>query len=198
MRTWRASAAGDEPDLQALFMATLTLTRMAEGGIYDQLGGGFSRYSVDQYWMIPHFEKMLYDNGQLLAVVAQAASATGEPLFRRIAEETADWMIRDLRESAGRVLLDTGRDSKDHEGKFYVWTPDEARALLKRTSMKFSRVASGSTANRTSKGAWHLHVYRSVGDIAAELSLEEAARRTSSTRRAPNCCRCATGASGRS
>ncbi len=82
LRTWRASAASEEPDLQALYMATLTLTRMAEGGLYDQLGGGFCRYSVDPYWMIPHFEKMLYDNAQLLAVYAQAAVATGEPLFR--------------------------------------------------------------------------------------------------------------------
>ena len=72
LRTWRASAASEEPDLQALYMATLTLTRMAEGGIYDQLGGGFCRYSVDPYWMIPHFEKMLYDNAQLLGVYAQA------------------------------------------------------------------------------------------------------------------------------
>ena len=68
---WRATAASDEPDLHSLYMATLTLTRMAEGGLYDQLGGGFARYSVDQYWMIPHFEKMLYDNGQLLRVYAQ-------------------------------------------------------------------------------------------------------------------------------
>jgi uncharacterized protein YyaL (SSP411 family) len=71
LRSWRAAADAEEPDLQALYMATLPLTRMAEGGIYDQLGGGFSRYSVDPYWMIPHFEKMLYDNGQLLAVAAQ-------------------------------------------------------------------------------------------------------------------------------
>ena len=66
-------------------MATLTLKRMAEGGIYDQLGGGFARYSVDQYWMIPHFEKMLYDNGQLLRIYANAALATGDELFRRVA-----------------------------------------------------------------------------------------------------------------
>ena len=106
LRTWRATAAGDDPDLQALYMATLTLTRMAEGGIYDQVGGGFCRYSVDPYWMIPHFEKMLYDNAQLLGVYAQAAVATGEPLFRRIATETADWMLRDLRSPGRRLPFD--------------------------------------------------------------------------------------------
>jgi len=78
LRAWRATSDTDAPDLQALYMATLTLTRMAEGGLYDQLGGGFCRYSVDPHWMIPHFEKMLYDNGQLLAVNAQAAVATGD------------------------------------------------------------------------------------------------------------------------
>ncbi len=77
------------PDVQALFMASLTLQRMAEGGINDQLAGGFCRYSVDDYWMIPHFEKMLYDNAALLPVYAWAAQATGEPLFRDTAEHTA-------------------------------------------------------------------------------------------------------------
>ena len=94
-----------EPDLQALYMATLTLTRMAEGGIYDQLGGGFARYSVDQYWMIPHFEKMLYDNGALLASYAEAALATGDALFRRIANETGDWLLREMRMPRPRAGL---------------------------------------------------------------------------------------------
>ena len=81
-------------------MATLTLTRMAEGGIYDQLGGGFARYSVDQFWMIPHFEKMLYDNGALLANYAEASLATGDALFKRIATETGEWMLREMQDHA--------------------------------------------------------------------------------------------------
>ena len=89
LRHWRGTAQSAEPDIDALFMATLTLTRMAEGGIYDHVGGGFCRYSVDRYWQIPHFEKMLYDNGPLLAIYAQAHLATGEELFRRTAAETA-------------------------------------------------------------------------------------------------------------
>ncbi len=83
LRDWHATSGQTEPDLQALYMATLTLRRMGEGGINDQLGGGFSRYSVDEYWMIPHFEKMLYDNGALLAVYADAAVATGDTFLRR-------------------------------------------------------------------------------------------------------------------
>src|ERR1700733_5546361 len=96
LRDWRASAPGSEPDLQALYMATRSLRRMGEGGIYDQLGGGFSRYSVDAQWMIPHFEKMLYDNGSLLAVYVQAALATGEAFYRDIAIGTAEWTLRDM------------------------------------------------------------------------------------------------------
>ena len=99
MHHWHSTAVTQEPDLHALYMATLTLTRMAEGGMYDQLGGGFSRYSVDQFWMIPHFEKMLYDNGALLATYAEAALATGDALFKRIATETGEWLLREMQDA---------------------------------------------------------------------------------------------------
>ena len=93
-----------EPDLQALYMATLTLKRMAEGGIYDQLGGGFCRYSVDEYWMIPHFEKMLYDNGALLACTHRPRLRPATRCSRASRGETADWLLRDLRGAGGRLL----------------------------------------------------------------------------------------------
>ena len=101
LRSWFASAREDVPDLQALYMVGLTLTRMGEGGLFDQLGGGFFRYSVDERWEIPHFEKMLYDNAQLLAVYAEAACATGESLFAQCARRTVEFLRRELSSAAG-------------------------------------------------------------------------------------------------
>ena len=173
LRTWRATAESEEPDLQSLYMATLTLTRMAEGGLYDQLGGGFYRYSVDPYWMIPHFEKMLYDNAQLLGVYAQAAVATGEPLYRRITAETADWMLRDLRSPTGGFFSTLDADSEGHEGKFYVWTPEAVRDVLEPEHYEAFAMRFGLDRDANFEGAWHLHTYRAVSDIATELGLDE-------------------------
>ena len=111
-------------------MAVLTLRRMAEGGIFDQLGGGFCRYSVDPLWMIPHFEKMLYDNGPLLALCAQAAVATGDPFLRDAAMATAGWALREMRAPEGGFFAALDADSEGHEGRFYVWQRDEAEKLL--------------------------------------------------------------------
>ncbi len=171
LRTWRATAGDDQPDLQALYMATLTLTRMAEGGLYDQVGGGFCRYSVDPYWMIPHFEKMLYDNGQLLAVSAQAAVATGDALFRRVAQETADWILRDLANPAGAYYSTLDADSEGHEGKFYVWTPDEARALLDEREYAVLARRFGLDRDANFEGRWHLHAFEPLEKVAAEAGL---------------------------
>ncbi len=175
LRLWRSSATGDEPDLQALYMATLTLTRMAEGGLNDQLGGGFCRYSVDPYWMIPHFEKMLYDNAQLLGVYAQAAVATGEPLFRRVAAETADWMQRELGAPQGGFYSTLDADSEGHEGRFYAWTPEQVRDLLEPGQYEVFARRFGLDREANFEGAWHLHSFRSTADIARDLSLDEAA-----------------------
>jgi len=169
LRHWRASAHEQEPDLQALYAATLTFTRMAEGGIYDQLGGGFCRYSVDQFWMIPHFEKMLYDNGPLLALYAQAAIATGDALFRRVARETADWIMRDMQASDGGYWSTLDADSEGHEGKFYAWQADDVRALLADKEYDVLSRRFGLDREANFEGAWHLHAFRSL-DEAAQLS----------------------------
>jgi uncharacterized protein YyaL (SSP411 family) len=174
LRQWRASAGGDAPDLHSLYMATLTLTRMAEGGVYDQLGGGFARYSVDQYWMIPHFEKMLYDNAQLLHVYAQAALATGDPLFHRVANETADWIVRDMQAPYGAYWSALDADSEGHEGTFYVWDAADVRRRLPIETYDVFARRYGLDRNANFEGRWHLHAYRSVEEISNDLGLSEA------------------------
>ena len=170
LRHWRASASSDEPDVDALFMVSLTLTRMAEGGIYDQLGGGFCRYSVDRHWQIPHFEKMLYDNGPLLALYAQAALATGEDLFARIASETADWMLGDMQAPNGGFYSTRDADSEGEEGRYYVWTPEAAEECLPADQYEIVARRFGLDASPNFEGSWHLSVRESVASIASDLN----------------------------
>jgi uncharacterized protein YyaL (SSP411 family) len=176
---WHSTAVTQEPDLHALYMATLTLTRMAEGGLYDQLGGGFSRYSVDQFWMIPHFEKMLYDNGALLASYSEAALATGEPLFRRVASETGEWLLREMQEissekDGGGFYSAYDADSEGHEGKFYGWTREEVQGALTPLEWSIFSRRFGFDEPANFEGAWHCHVYVSVEQLAKELQIEPA------------------------
>jgi uncharacterized protein YyaL (SSP411 family) len=117
-------------DAGALEIAARTLEAMARGGIYDQLAGGFARYSVDAAWVVPHFEKMLYDNALLLRVYAHWWRATGSPLARRVVEETAGWLLRDLRTPEGGFASALDADSEGEEGRFYVWTPAQLREVL--------------------------------------------------------------------
>jgi uncharacterized protein len=171
LRQWRSTAGGQSPDLHSLYMVSLTLQRMAEGGLYDQLGGGFARYSVDAQWMIPHFEKMLYDNGQLLRVYANAALATGETMFRRIAAETAEWIMRDMQSPEGGYWSALDADSQGHEGKFYVWDTAEVRRLLPADGYDVFARRFGLDHAPNFEGQWHLHVTRSEQDLAADLAI---------------------------
>ena len=164
LRAWRRTANDEEPDVDALFMSSLTLTRMADGGIFDHVGGGFCRYSVDRFWQIPHFEKMLYDNGALLAAYSLAAQATGETLFRETAMRTADWMLADMLSPDGSFYSSWDADSEGEEGRFYVWTPDQVRDLLDAESFALIARRFGLDKEANFEGQWHLTVREDVED----------------------------------
>jgi uncharacterized protein YyaL (SSP411 family) len=176
LRHWYATSQQPAPDLKALYMASLTLTRMAEGGIYDQLGGGFCRYSVDDFWMIPHFEKMLYDNGLLLHTYAEAALATGEALYSRVAGETADWLLRDMRSPQGGFYSSLDADSEGQEGKFYVWRREEVQGLLSAVEYPPFAQRFGVDRDANFEGAWHLHACAPLPDDPAAAAVIEVAR----------------------
>jgi len=172
-------------DRGALEMAEVTLARMCEGGIYDQLGGGFCRYSVDQYWMIPHFEKMLYDNGPLLGLLADAWLASGNTLFARCAEETAGWVMREMQSAEGGYYSALDADSEHEEGKFYVWAREELRALLSAEEWQVAGPYWGLDRGANFEGKhWHLHVARTLEGTArlAGVAEDEARRRIEAAR----------------
>jgi uncharacterized protein YyaL (SSP411 family) len=125
LRAWQKTG-----DASARRMATHTLRRMRQGGIFDQAGLGFHRYSTDERWLAPHFEKMLYDQGMLLAAYAQTFQATADPFFARVCREVAQYLRRDLRGPEGAFLSAEDADSEGEEGRFYVWTLDELEAVL--------------------------------------------------------------------
>ena len=166
-------------------MALFTLTRMASGGVVDQLGGGFCRYSVDEQWAIPHFEKMLYDNGPLLHLYADAWALTGEALYRDTAEGIVDWLLREMRAPDGGFYSALDADSEGEEGKFYVWTPDEVRALLTAEEYAVAAPAYGFDAPPNFENVhWNPVRAKTVAQLAAELggSGEEVTARLASAR----------------
>ena len=147
---------------EALAMAEFTLLRMAQGGMYDQIGGGFARYSVDDQWLVPHFEKMLYDNAQLARVYLHAWQLTGNGFYRRVAEETLDYVCVEMRHADGGFYSSLDADSEGVEGKFYVWSADEVREILADDAELFMRMY-----DVTDGGNWE-------GDNILRLSIRSA------------------------
>jgi uncharacterized protein YyaL (SSP411 family) len=167
LRFWRRTGNG-----RALDMLRLTLTRMARGGMYDQVGGGFHRYSVDAQWLVPHFEKMLYDNAQLAVLYLHGWLATGDGEYRRITEETLDYLVREMRHPTGGFFSATDADSEGEEGKFFVWSADEIRAALPdeetaRAALAYWAVDDGPNF----EGASILHVPREPSAVAGALGM---------------------------
>ncbi len=150
---------------QALQQAEFTLQQMARGGMYDQLGGGFHRYSVDERWLVPHFEKMLYDNAQLARAYLHAYQITGNVEYRRIVEETLDYVLREMTAPEGGYYSAQDADSEGEEGKFFVWTLDEVRQVLGPDASLFAQIY-----DITARGNWEghniLHLQRPLEQIA--------------------------------
>ncbi|HYC82072.1 MAG TPA: thioredoxin domain-containing protein [Solirubrobacterales bacterium] len=151
-----------------------TLDAMLAGGIYDQLGGGFARYAVDRVWLVPHFEKMLYDNGLLATTYLHGWQAFGEERYRRVCEETLDWMLREMRGPEGGFYSALDADSEGEEGKFYVWFPEEIRALLGEEKAAPLLDCYGVSERGNFEGANVLH--RAQGATAPEPPGLDAAR----------------------
>ena len=173
LRHWAGSRDNGAADEQALHMALFSLDRMALGGIYDQVGGGFCRYSVDELWMIPHFEKMLYDNGPLLSLYSEAWAATGNPLYRRVVEQTAAWVMREMQSAEGGYYSSLDADSEGAEGRYYVWTRDE---LQQRLGDDYALVAArfGFDRDANFEGRWHAHIYESIEPLGRRFKLPAA------------------------
>ncbi len=151
--------------------AIFSLEKMAAGGLYDHLGGGFSRYSVDQYWMIPHFEKMLYDNGPLLALYAQAFSLNYSEQFKRTCEGITQWLVREMQSPEGGYYSTLDADSEGTEGKFYVWDRTEVQNILTPDEYAIFAPHFGFDGAANFEGSYHLHTFKTEKQICEEQSI---------------------------
>ena len=156
---------------RALEMVNLTLENMAHGGIYDQIGGGFHRYSTDAYWLVPHFEKMLYDNALLARLYLHAYQATGRPLYRRITEETLDYVLREMTDQRGGFYSAQDADSEGEEGKFFVWTPEEFQSALGEEKGNLIGGYFGLTDAGNFEGKTILNIPQEADSFSAEQGL---------------------------
>ncbi|HEY8448809.1 MAG TPA: thioredoxin domain-containing protein [Thermomicrobiales bacterium] len=172
-------------DERAETMVRLTLDKMAAGGMYDHLGGGFHRYAVDAIWLVPHFEKMLYDNAQLARLYLDAYRAFGDERYRQIVTETLDYVAREMTDPEGGFYATQDADSEGEEGRFYVWTSDEIAAVLGSADAALVNRMYGVTKRGNFEGKSILHLAQSPTEVAAEfgLSVEEVQTRVAEAKR---------------
>jgi len=158
-------------DSEALQMVEHTLDRMAKGGIHDQLGGGFHRYSVDARWLVPHFEKMLYDNALLARLYLHAYQLTGKRLYGRVVEDTLDYVLREMRSEEGGFYSSQDADSEGVEGKSYVWTLDETRQVLAEEDARLAIKYLGITERGNFEGTNILSQAAEIDELSSALGL---------------------------
>jgi uncharacterized protein YyaL (SSP411 family) len=162
-------------DPEALHMVELTLQRMATGGIYDQIGGGFHRYSTDAFWLVPHFEKMLYDNALLVRLYLHAYQITGNPMYRRIVEETLEYVMREMTSPEGGFYSAQDADSEGVEGKFFIWLPHEIEEALGANDAEIICRYYGVTPHGNFEGRNILRVAMDAANLARDEGLDAVA-----------------------
>ena len=181
LKHWVHTKRALQADPRILHSAIFTLQQMAEGGIFDHLAGGFCRYSTDDLWMIPHFEKMLYDNGPLLSLYSQAWKLNRDPVFYDTCEQTANWVMREMQSTEGGYYSAQDADSEGHEGKFFVWRKTEITQHLNdylKTAKIDAKVIDlfmqrfGLDLGENFEGQWHLHGYITEAKLANQNNIE--------------------------
>jgi uncharacterized protein YyaL (SSP411 family) len=182
LKHWSYTKKSNKPDPRILHCAIYTLEKMADGGIFDHLGGGFCRYSTDESWMIPHFEKMLYDNGPLLSLYSQSWKINSNLLFHDAACETANWVIREMQSPDGGYYSAQDADSEGVEGKFFVWSKEEVDSQLTQAAqhhnippqtIEIFKTRFGLNLTANFEDLWHLHGYVSESALVSKYQLDE-------------------------
>ncbi len=167
LRYWKRTGSS-----QVLDIITLTLEKMAQGGIYDQIGGGFARYSVDDVWLVPHFEKMLYDNAQLVSLYLHGYQATKKPLFKKIVEETLEYVTREMTHASGGFYSASDADSEGVEGKYFVWTVDEIDSVLDPPDAELAKALWGISDEGNFEGSNILYLPISEAEFLSRSAQE--------------------------